>query len=344
MEKAVRSWTLGELANLLGGDLHGDADLRIRVPAAAGEGGKDALTFASEPKYLALIEGSAVGATLVAPGMESSKPHIVVPSPRIAFGKFLHRCVRPLPLAEGIHPTAVVDPGATIGEGVRIGPYVIVERGATIGPRSRLYAHCYVGEDCHLGAEVVLYPQVVLYQDVSLGDRTVIHASTIIGADGFGYAWDGQRQLKIPQVGRVEIGEDCEIGALCAIDRAAITRTSIGADTKIDNLVQIGHNSTIGSHTVIASQSGVSGSCTVGDRVTIAGQVGLGDHVTVVDDVTMAARAASTADLTEPGLYKGYPARPVTKDLRIQAHLERLPDLAKQVKALEKRIAELESR
>jgi UDP-3-O-[3-hydroxymyristoyl] glucosamine N-acyltransferase len=314
----------------------------IDGPAPAGMGAPSEITFAGDAKYLALAEQSDVGAILVGPGIASSKPTIQVTSPRAAFGRILAMCQRPLPLEGGIHRTAIVCPDASVDPTASIGAYAVIETGAKIGPRARVYPFCFVGERCHVGAETILYPHVVLYQDVTLGDRVIVHSGSILGADGFGYAWDGRQHLKVPQVGGVSVADDCEIGALTTVDRATAGMTVVGKGTKLDNQVMVAHNTSIGEHTVIASQSGIGGSSDIGKRVTFGGQVGIGDHVRVADDVTMAARAAAPNDVLEPGLYKGYPARPFTREQRILAITERLPELAKQIKDLERRIAELE--
>ena len=344
MEKPVRGWTLGELAELLGGSLVGPSDSVISHPAPAGSGSSAALTFAGDEKHLKIAEASEVGAVLVGRGVACAKPCIEVDHPKVAFGQFLAMCARPLPLQKGVHETAIVDPRAYVSPSASVGPYAVIERGATVGEGCRVYAYCYVGEECHLDENVVLFPHVVLYQDVRIGPRSIVHAGTVIGADGFGYVWDGKKQQKVPQVGGVVIGPDCEIGGLSTIDRATAGDTVIGADTKLDNLVQVGHNTRIGEHTVVASGVGISGSVEVGDRVMIAGMVGIGDHVKIADDVRMAGRSATTSDVLEAGVYAGFPPRPLREELRNIVLVSRLPEMVKQLRALEQRIAELESK
>jgi UDP-3-O-[3-hydroxymyristoyl] glucosamine N-acyltransferase len=344
MEREVRSWTLAELAALLDGELSGSEELLIDGPAEAGSGGPSHLTFATDEKFLARAEASPAGAILVPPGMVTKKPSIRVADPKAAFGRFLYICRRPLPLPIGIHATAIIDPRAQVDPSASIGAYAIVERDAFIGPECQVYPFCYVGDHCRLEGSNILFPHVVLYQDVRLGARTVVHAGTVLGADGFGYIWDGSRQVKIPQVGGVNVGPDCEIGALSAIDRAMVGDTTLGQDTKIDNLVQIAHNVTVGEHTVIAALTGIGGSSEIGDRVAMGGQVGVADHVRITDDVSIAARAATTSHITEPGVYKGFPMQKYAAEQRLIVLLGRLPEMAKTVRDLEKRIAELESR
>jgi UDP-3-O-[3-hydroxymyristoyl] glucosamine N-acyltransferase len=344
METEVRSWTLGELAKLLAGELDGSPDVLISGVAQAGAGTSSDITFAEDQKHISLADRSDVGAVILGLESTSDKPHIHVEKPREAFETFLTIFGRGLPLAKGIHPTAVVSPNSEIDPSASIGPYAVVEAGAKVGRDCRIFPFCYVGEGCDLHESVVLYPHVVLYQDVVIGARSVIHSGTVLGADGFGYEWDGSRHRKIPQVGKVRIGSDCEIGALSAVDRAMIGQTALGEDTKLDNLVQIGHNVVIGDHTVIAAQTGIGGSCVIGNGVFMGGQVGLSDHVSVGDGVSIAARSASTRDVMEPGLYHGHPMVKIEASHRITANIQRLPELAKLVKDLKRRLDELESR
>lgn len=242
MEKRAQPWTLGGLADLLGGELHGPADLPIARPAPAHGEDPQGIAFCESDDYIAKAEASGVGAILVPRGATTHKPSIAVDSPRAAFGMLLAMAARPLPLNAGVHATAVVSAEAQVHETAAIGPYAVVERGARIGAGVRIYPFAYIGEDCDVGDQATIYPHAVLYQDVEIGARTIIHAGAILGADGFGFVWDGRRRVKVPQVGRVEIGADCEIGAGTTIDRATAGATRIGRGTKLDNLVQIGQD------------------------------------------------------------------------------------------------------
>ncbi len=206
-----------------------------------------------------------------------------------------------------------------------------------------MYPFAYIGEGCELGEGTVVYPHAVLYRDVTTGRRCRIHAGAVLGADGFGYVWDGQRRVKIPQVGRVVLGDDVEIGANSAVDRATAGETRIGSGTKLDNLVQIGHNVRIGEHTVAAAQTGVSGSTTIGNRVTIAGQVAFSDHVEVCDDVVLGGRTAVIQNIREPGEYLGFPARPLGEAMRALSLATKLPELAARLRRLEERVRDLEN-
>jgi UDP-3-O-[3-hydroxymyristoyl] glucosamine N-acyltransferase len=342
MEKRPQSWTLGEIASILKGELHGPASLQIDRPAPADSDDAVGIAFCESEEYLAVAETRAVGALLLSRDMTSSKPHIKVDSPRMAFGMLLALSARPLPLEPGIHPMAVISPLAEVHDSAAIGPFVVVESGARIAAGARVYPFCYIGESCVIGENAILFPSVTLYQDVEVGARAIIHSSAVLGADGFGFVWDGKRRIKVPQVGRVVIGDDAEVGAATTIDRATAGETVIGRGTKIDNLVQVGHNVKIGEDGVIAGQCGISGSCVVGDRFVMAGQCALSDHATIADDVTFAGRTATSKDIEEPGVYFGVPARPAQEALRAYVLQPKLPEMFARIKKLEKRLEELE--
>ncbi|TDV57723.1 UDP-3-O-(3-hydroxymyristoyl)glucosamine N-acyltransferase [Actinophytocola oryzae] len=331
-------WTLAELAPLLGASVGRSPDFAVARPVPYDSDDPHGLAYCASARYAREAARHAVGALVLPPDLEPDRPCLYAENPGAAFARFLALYRRPLPLASGVHPTAVVDPAAEVAPGASVGPYAVVERGARIGAGARVFPFCYVGEDCVVGEETVLYPHVVLYQDVRVGARCVVHAHAVLGADGFGFAWDGTRQVRIEQVGGVRIGDDVEIGAGSAVDRATSGTTGIGAGTKLDNLVQIGHNADVGPDTLICGQAGVAGSAVVGRRVTMAGQSGVADHVTVGDGVTLAGRAVASRDIDEPVVHHGFPARP--DGLRIAAALAELPGLRDRVRQLERLLAE----
>jgi UDP-3-O-[3-hydroxymyristoyl] glucosamine N-acyltransferase len=230
-----------------------------------------------------------------------------------------------------VHESADIDPT------VRIGPFVVIEPGARVGAGAQLSAFCYVGADCVVGEDTMLHPRVTLYRDVRVGRRCIIHSGAVLGADGFGFLPVAGRYRKVPQVGTVTVADDVEIGAATTVDRATTGVTSIGAGTKIDNLVHVGHNVRIGTDCVLAGQSGVGGSARIGDRVRLAGRAGVLDHVRIGDDVTLGAGSGAFTDLSEPGVYWGRPARPFAQAGRINALLPRLADLLERVRRLERR-------
>ncbi len=338
MEKNAPPWTLGQLAQMLQGELCGPADKLIEKPVNSSSQDATGIAFAEDEDHVKKAEESGLGAVLVAPGVTTAKPSIQVASPRSSFGRLLALSVRPLPMNAGCHPTAIVDRDARVHETASIGPYAVVERGASIGQNSRIFAFSYIGEGCTVGDDCSIHPHVVLYQDVTVGNGTVIHSGTVVGADGFGYYWDGSKRVKVPQVGGVYLGDNVEIGALTAIDRATAGTTSIGDGTKIDNFCQIAHNVEIGEHTVIAAMAGISGSAKIGSRVTMAGGVDLRDHVSIVDDVVLGGRTGVAQDITKPGTYFGIPAMPMTDALRNMVIATRLPELVARLRKLERRV------
>jgi len=339
MERDLPGWTLSELANRFQGDLVGPSDLIVNRAVPADGVDEHGLTFAESEEYLRKAALGGVAAVLAPRGATPmGKPTIFVDNPRMCFGMFLAMTARPLPIASGIHPTAVVSEQASVAASAQIGPYAVVERGATIGENCRIYPYCYVGEYCELGEGTVLNPSVILYQDVVLGKRCIIHSGVVLGADGFGFTWNGERHVKVPQVGGVRLGDDVEIGANSSVDRATAGDTLVGDGTKLDNLVQIGHNARLGKHGVIASQTGLGGSTEIGDRVTIAGQVAVTDHAVICDDVTLAGRAGIMNDIKEPGTYFGLPGRPLAEAMRILKLYTMLPELFKRLKDLERRL------
>lgn len=335
-------WTLGQLSAMLDGELCGPADFVVERPAPADADDPAGIAFAESEKYLAAAEASQVGALLLSPGQTSGKPHIKVAHPRRTFGMLLHLAYREMPIDAGIHPNAHVHPSASVDPTACVGPFAVVEAGAVIGPKCRVFSFAFVGANCVLGEGSTVFPNATLYRDTVLGKRCIVHSGAVVGADGFGFFWNGNEQQRVPQAGWVELGDDVEIGALTAVDRATAGATRIGNGVKIDNQCQIAHNVQIGDHTVIAAQAGISGSAKIGKRVTMAGKVDIVDHVSVCDDVIMAGRTAAPKDITEPGAYFGAPALPHREGLRIFMAQLKLPELVSKMKELEKRVKELE--
>lgn len=331
-------WTLAELAQVLGGRVEGDPEKRVLRPVPAGDSDPDGIAFAENADYLEMAEGSGVGALILSEGSApTTKPCIRVGDARAAFGRLLALADRPVECPLGVHPTAVVHPSAHVAESASLGPYCVVEEGAQVGDGARIFAFSYVGARCTVGPGATVLPHAVLLRDVDLGAGAIVHSGAVLGADGFGFAWDGRRRIKIPQVGSVVIGQDSEVGANSCVDRATCGRTVVGEGTKLDNLVQIGHNVSIGSHGVVAGLTGVAGSTRIGDRAVIGGHVAIADHVSIAADVTLAGRTGVAQDIDEAGAYLGTPARPVRETMRIWALLRRLPELFQRVKDLERR-------
>lgn len=338
MAKDLPGWTLGELADLLDGELAGPADFRVRRLVPAGESDPEGLTFAGSPEYLAKAAATEIGAVLISRTMEPDGVRAVrVDDPKAAFGRLLQEAKRKLPLESGVHPSAVVHPDAQVDPTASIGPGAVVDAGAVIGPRVRVHAHAYIGEMCMVGEDSVLYPNCVLVQDVRMGARCTIHSGAVLGGDGFGYLFDGERRIKVPQIGGVRIGDDVEIGANSCIDRATMGDTVIGDGVKIDNLVQVGHNVEIGDHSVLTGMVGIGGSSRLGKRVVVGANAGISDHVTIGDDVQLGGRSGVASDITEPGEYFGQPAQPKREAIRTFLLLPRLPEIWNRLRKLERR-------
>lgn len=338
----------GDIAAQVSGELVGDPNIEIRSVAGLREGQPGDITFLANPKYAAWLATTQASVVLVAADFEGEAACtlIRVANPDAAFGQIAtHFTPQPPAFPPGIHPSAVVAADVEVGDGVHIGPCCVVQAGARIGPRTVLVGQVYVGHRCTLGADNFIHPQVTIREDAVLGERVIIHSSAVIGSDGFGYSVDNQGvRTKIPQRGNVAIGDDSEIGAAVAIDRARFGCTRIGRGVKIDNLCQIAHNVVIGDHAVLVSQVGISGSSVIGRHVVLAGQAGVAGHLVVGDRVIAEGRSGITKDVPAGQVVYGFPAAPREQAARIHAHMQRLPQLKAKVRTLEQRIAELEAR
>ncbi len=333
------SFSLGELAERVGGEVQGSPTRQLDGVRTLSEAGPGQLSFLTSSKYLGQAIGSAAGAILT--GREAHLPGrdlLRCAEPQLALAQIL-RLFHPLEVqAPGIHATAVVAEDCRIAASATLLPYVVLGRGVRVGDDSVLHPHVVVGEGCRIGARVVLRPHVVLYPGVSVDDDVEVHAGSVLGSDGFGYATVRGEHHKIPQVGRVEIGAGVEIGALTAIDRALLGATSIGAGTKIDNLVQVGHNVVIGQRSILCGQAGIAGSARLGAGVVLAGQSGVSGHLEVGDGAQVAAKSAALAPVAAGTAVAGIPAGPIAGWRRQQAMLRRLPELWKRMRALEQKM------
>lgn len=341
MGERKETWSLGELAQVIGAELRGPADLLIRRPVPAGSDDPEGITFVTNEKYLAKALDSSVGVILVPhefPALE--RPTLGVLNPRAAFGVVLALFERPARVASGIHPTAVVSPSAVIHPDAGIGAYAVIEDEVVIDTGAQVFPFAYVGTRCSLAAGAKVMPHAVLVQDVSVGPNSIIHSGAVVGGDGFGFAWTGNEHVKVPQVGQVLIGENVEIGANSCIDRATCGETVISNGVKIDNQVQVAHNVELGEHTVLAAQVGIAGSTTVGRRVMMGGQVGVKDHLLIGDDAQFGGGSIVLSD-AEAGEYLGYPAAPSRLALRSMLATTKLPDLMKRIREIEKELEEL---
>jgi UDP-3-O-[3-hydroxymyristoyl] glucosamine N-acyltransferase len=336
---------LGELAERIGCRLDGDAAIQVVGVRALEEAGPTDLTFVTDARYLSRLLASRAGAVILPESAPpADRPALRSANPYLTLARALAALHPTGPAHAGIHPSAVVAGDARVDPEASIGPLCVIGAGAEIGAGTVLDAQVFLGAEVRIGRECRIYPQVTLRERTQLGDRVTVHAGAVIGADGFGYAREGARYVKIPQVGQVIIEDEVEIGANATIDRATLGATRIGRGTKIDNLVQIAHNVQVGEDTVIVAQVGISGSTRIGRRVTLAGQVGIVDHVTIGDDVIVGAQAGVTKDIPEGTIVWGTPAAPQREVKRRLAAVARLPELAKAFRAVEERLRALEAR
>ncbi len=331
--------TVAEIARQLGGAVSGDSSLALTGFAPADTAREGDLTFAESEKYFSCAEQSAAAAILVPYDFKSSSKTLIrVANARVAFAKVLPLFFPEPVFAPGVHPTAVVHPTARVDSSAHIGPLCVIGERARIGPKAVLDGRDDVGADVEIGEATRLFPGVTLYPRTVIGKRVRIHAGTVIGSDGFGYVLDEGAHRKVPQVGNVVIHDDVEIGANVTIDRGALGSTVVGKGTKIDNLVQLGHNVTIGEHSIIVAQVGIAGSTKLGKSVTLAGQVGIAGHLKIGDQATVAAQAGVMHDIPDKGKWIGAPAQPDREMKRQWIAMQKLPELLLRVKELERRL------
>jgi UDP-3-O-[3-hydroxymyristoyl] glucosamine N-acyltransferase len=339
------SITAGELARRVQGALTGDAGYVVRTVAPLDEAGPDALSWIGSPEYMRRLASSTAGVVFIPAGCDApaGRTSIQVADPDLALCEALAALGPPTEtVPDGVDPTACVAADARV-EGACIGPNVYVGPGAVVGAGSQLHPGVYVGAYATIGRDCVLWPNVVVREHCELGDRVILHASVTIGTDGFGYLQRAGRHVKIPQIGRVIVEDDVEIGANSCVDRARSGVTRIGRGTKIDNLVQIGHNVCIGAHCIIVGQCGISGSTTLGEHVILGGQVGVIDHLHIGSRVMVAAQSGVTRDIPDGQVWRGTPAAENGEYSRQAVGVRRLPKIMEQVRSLTKRIEQLES-
>lgn len=325
--KPVTTKTVDQLARWLGGEPEGDLARPLTGAAALESAGASDVAFLDSERNVRQALASGAGCLLAPPNVSlPGRTVIRVKNPRSAMARTVELFHPTPPHQPGIHPTAVIGEGVTIGANVAVGPCAVIGNSVQIGARSSVGAGCVVGEQSVLGADCVLYPRVTLYPGVRLGARVILHSGSVIGSDGFGYLFENGRYSKFPQAGTVEIGDDVEIGANTTIDRGALGPTRIGRGAKIDNLVQIAHNVVIGEHCVIASGTGISGSVVIEDYVVIAGQVGIGDHARIGKGAVLGGQCGILPHkVVRPGeTVWGTPARPLKEYLKQQALAARL--------------------
>ena len=338
-------FTLGQLAEALEATLDGDPTRTVTGVATLDTASAADISFLTDARYEAAAKGSRAGAVIVPRGTRGlSAPTLACDSPQTALIHVLTLFHPPAVVTPGVDGSAMVAAGAVVDPTAAIGPLVVIASGARVGAGVRVHALACVGRDVHIGDDSVIGPRVVLCDGVRLGRRVIVHAGAVLGTDGFGYALDGATFRKIPQVGGVLIEDDVEIGANTTIDRAMLGETIVRRGTKIDNLVQVGHNVEIGEDCVIAAQSGIAGSARVGRGVMLGGQVGIADHVKIGDRAMLSAQSGVSQDVAPGARLAGTWGRPMFQARRIWIAEAELPDVVVRMKKLERRLAELESR
>jgi UDP-3-O-[3-hydroxymyristoyl] glucosamine N-acyltransferase len=328
--------TVRQLAEWAHGQVDGDGDLVIVAARPLAEARPGDVTFAESDRHLAALATCPASAAVVhASAAATGKALIRVADPMAAFCELVRRLHgRPERPPQGVHPFALVHPSVRLGEQPDVGAFATLDEGTVVGARCRLGPGVRIGRDCRLGDDVVLHANVVLYDGTVLGDRVIVHANSVLGSDGYGYRFQQGRQVKVPQLGWLEVGDDVEIGAGTTIDRGTFQATVIGPGTKIDNLVQIGHNCRIGRHNLIIAQVGVGGSSVSGDYVIMAGQAGITDHVSIGDRSVVGAQAGVTKNVP-PGIRLwGTPAIEESLVKRIFACWEKLPEMRRDLRRL----------
>lgn len=344
-ENAMR---ISEIAELVGGVLIGDGESVVARPAKIEEAEPGDISFVSHARYTKNAESTRASALIVDNDFVVKRTDIAfirVADPYRAFLKVVERMLPQIPApAAGVDASAVVSRDATIAEDVGIGPCAVIGSGVRIGRGTRIHAGVVVGSDAVIGENCTIYPNVTLYDRTQIGRNVIIHAGAVIGADGFGFlptadgAWE-----KIPQVGRVVLEDDVEVGANATIDRASLGETRIGRGVKIDNLVHVAHNVTIGEHSAIAAQAGISGSARIGLANLIAGQVGIVGHIETAPNVIIEAQSGVSKTISKSGRYFGHPAKEHSLALRQEGALRQLPDLLQTIRELGDRVRQLEA-
>jgi UDP-3-O-[3-hydroxymyristoyl] glucosamine N-acyltransferase len=335
-------YRLAELAGLVGGRVEGDPERVVEAIRSLETAGPRDLSFLKDPRYRGQAAASAAGALLVGPSLADAaalgRDLLVADDPSYALARLLATLHPEERRPPGVHPTAILEPGCAVDPAAYVGPYAVIGAGSRIGAGAAVLAFVAVGRDCAVGEGAVLHPHAVLYDGTEVGARSIVHAGVVLGADGFGYATHGGAHHKVPQIGRVVLESDVEVGANTTIDRAALGETRIGAGTKIDNLVQVGHNVRVGRHCILCGQAGIAGSARLGDGVVLAGQSGVSGHIELGDGVQVAAKSAALSSLAPGAVVAGIPAVEMRKWRRQTVLLARLEEMSRRVRALEKQL------
>jgi UDP-3-O-[3-hydroxymyristoyl] glucosamine N-acyltransferase len=335
-------YRLAELAELVGGRVEGDPERAVEAIRSLESAGPRDLSFLKDPRYRGQAAASAAGALLVGASLADAptlgRDLLIADDPSWALARLLahfHPAERRPP---GVHPTAILEPGCTVDPAAHVGPYAVIGAGSRIAAGAAVLAFVAVGRGCGVGEGVVLHPHAVLYDGTEVGAGSIVHAGAVLGADGFGYATHGGAHHKVPQVGRVVLEGDVEVGANSTIDRATLGETRIGAGTRIDNLVQVGHNVEVGRHCILCGQAGIAGSARLGSYVVLAGQSGVAGHIELGDGAQVAAKSAALASVEPRTAVAGIPAIEMRKWRRQTVLLSRLDEIVRRLRAVEKRM------
>jgi UDP-3-O-[3-hydroxymyristoyl] glucosamine N-acyltransferase len=332
---------LGEIAALLDGQTIGDPELEIKGVSGISDAQEGEITFLSEAKWLKALRDSKASAVILDKKIDDlEKPQVIVKNPLYCFARLLAVFYPKSHLFQGLSSSAFISDKAVLGDRVTVYPFAFISDDVRVGSGSIIYPNVFIGEKAFIGDNCIIYPNAVIHHGITIGRGVIIHSGAVIGSDGFGYAHEGGVFHKIPQIGTVIIEDDVEIGANTTIDRATTGATIIGKGTKIDNLVQIGHNVTIGKNAILVSQTGIGGSSDIGDGVMLGGQVGVADHVTIESGTMIAAKAGVMGKVSR-GIYSGAPAIAHKDWFKAVAIFNKLPELKKKVDELEEKINQM---
>jgi UDP-3-O-[3-hydroxymyristoyl] glucosamine N-acyltransferase len=342
-----QAYPLAEIVQRFGGELLGDTDVRIIQVATLETAGPGQISFYANSRYRRQLEQTRADAVIL--GTDSSgatqRPRIVCKDPYAYFARVSALLNPPLTVVAGIHPLAAIHPTAHVATSACIGAFVAIGAGAQVGEGTLVEAGCALGDNVRIGTDCRLHSGVSVYHDCMVGDRVILHSGVVIGADGFGLAWESGRWHKIPQIGRVLVGDDVEVGANTTIDRGALDDTVIEEGVKLDNQIQIGHNCRIGAHTAIAGCVGVAGSTRIGRYCRIGGSAMIGGHLEIADNVEISGATGVSKSITKPGTYTSlFPTSTHRGWLRNASHIRHLDALAGRLRDLEARLAELEGK
>ena len=333
--------SLDQLAELVGGKPIGQSDLIISGVSELQNGKQGTISFLENPKYKKYLDSTKASAVIVSDSSLLNRQNgIVVQNPQLAFSKILNVFCPRYTIQKGIHPTAVIDSSVHLGDAVSVGANAVIKANVTIGEGTNVGPNSVIGCNAVIGKECRIHSRVTIYHECTIGDRVVIFSGTVIGSDGFGFVTEENTHYKIPQIGKVIIGSDVEIGANCAIDRATIGETIIGDMTKLDNLIHVAHNVKIGVGCLLAAGVGISGSVTIEDYCILAGQSGVVPHVSIGTKSIIAVQSGVTKSLKGGEIYSGMPARKIREQNKKDAVLSSIPMLKSRIEKLEKIILE----